>query len=80
MLCHAVLCPAVPCRAALLQVEGVLATVACWQFDAFRLTDVTRNHPLSVLAFFLFRQTGLVTTFGIKGLPLARWVGWLAGC
>ncbi len=43
-----------------------------WCWDAFQLADVTQDHALSTLAFYLFRETGLVQEFKINEVKLAR--------
>jgi hypothetical protein len=44
----------------LLQLDAVLARVDEWQFDAFKLAAAADNRPLSVLAFYLLKRSGLV--------------------
>jgi hypothetical protein len=39
-----------------LQVTTMLSEVDSWQFDAFKLMDVTGGRPLSVLAYHLFKR------------------------
>lgn len=55
------------------QAERVLeAAYTSWTFDSFKLAEVTDGHPLSALAWFLFARSGLISTFGIQPLKLAR--------
>lgn len=54
------------------EVEMVLSGAHEWQFDIFRLNEVTHGHPLSTLAFFLFQESGLIATFDLSGVVLAR--------
>lgn len=56
------------------QVEQVLYAANEWQYDAFELTEATRGHPLSTLAFFLFSKQGLVEHFQLKPIALARFL------
>jgi hypothetical protein len=45
-----------------------------WTFDAFALEEATDGHPLSTLAYFLFSNSGLMHTFNINALKLARFL------
>ena len=54
------------------QVQRVLATCDEWQFDAFRLADVTQGHPLSALAFYLIHRQGLIVSLKLDAVALAR--------
>ncbi len=55
-----------------LQMERVLATADSWQFDAFKLTEVTQGHPLSTLGYYLFHTAGLIERFGLPHVKVAR--------
>ncbi|KAK9824027.1 hypothetical protein WJX72_007091 [[Myrmecia] bisecta] len=61
-------------RSLLPAVEEVLKETTTWAFDAFRLTEVTQNHPLSTLAFWVFKQTELIKTFKLEEAKLARFL------
>ncbi|KXZ50319.1 hypothetical protein GPECTOR_17g958 [Gonium pectorale] len=54
------------------EVEKVLAQADSWQFDAWRLRDVTNGHPLSALGFYLIHRAGLITGLKLKPAVLAR--------
>ncbi|EFJ48255.1 3'5'-cyclic nucleotide phosphodiesterase, partial [Volvox carteri f. nagariensis] len=54
------------------QVERVLAQADSWQFDTWRLRDVTHGHPLSALGFYLIQRAGLITNLKLKPAVLAR--------
>ena len=41
-----------------MQVLSVLSKVDDWQFDAFKLSEVSNNRPLSMLSFVLFKRSG----------------------
>ncbi len=43
-------------------------------FNVFALEEATSGHALSVLAFFLLNRTGLVATFQLNLLKLARFL------
>ncbi|KAI8469134.1 MAG: hypothetical protein J3K34DRAFT_386003 [Monoraphidium minutum] len=63
-----------PPAAVLERVERLLAASGDWQFDAFALAEATQGHPLSTLAFYMFQREGLVSTFGISPVMLARFL------
>ncbi|GLC65344.1 hypothetical protein PLESTF_000283100 [Pleodorina starrii] len=54
------------------EVERVLARADSWQFDTWRLRDVTNGHPLSALGFYLIHRAGLMPHFSVKPVTLAR--------
>ncbi|GIL58431.1 hypothetical protein Vafri_13570 [Volvox africanus] len=54
------------------EVERVLAQADSWQFDAWRLRDVTNGHPLSALGFYLIHRAGLIEKLNLKPSALAR--------
>ncbi|KAL6758672.1 3'5'-cyclic nucleotide phosphodiesterase [Haematococcus lacustris] len=58
----------------LLQVEACLASADTWTFDAFALTQATKGHPLSVLAYWLLHQSGLAAWAQLDQVKLARWL------
>ena len=43
-------------RSLLPVVEEALKETTTWAFDAFRLTEITQNHPLSTLGFWVLKQ------------------------
>eukprot|EP00775_Hariotina_reticulata_P014118 gene14118-14247_t len=43
-----------------LELEAVLSKADDWQFDTFKLAAASDNRPLSVLAFYLLKRSGLV--------------------
>ncbi|KAL6764769.1 3'5'-cyclic nucleotide phosphodiesterase [Haematococcus lacustris] len=45
-----------------------------WQFDAFKLCEVTQGHPLSALGYYTLHQAGLITHFNMKPAHLARFL------
>ncbi|KAG2501954.1 hypothetical protein HYH03_000452 [Edaphochlamys debaryana] len=53
-------------------VERVLALADSWQYDTWRLRDVTDGHPLSALGFYLIQRAGLLQRLKIKPGALAR--------
>ena len=62
----------------------MLAGVDDWQFDAFRLEEVSGGRPLSCLAFFLMKRTELVERFHLQEAKLTnflmvRALGWEGG-
>ncbi|GIL81205.1 hypothetical protein Vretifemale_10268, partial [Volvox reticuliferus] len=54
------------------EVERVLAQADSWQFDTWRLRDVTNGHPLSALGFYLIHRAGLIEKLNLKPSALAR--------
>jgi len=56
------------------EVERVLSTAYNWQFDAFKLSSVSGDRPLSALAFFLFHEADLIKRFQLKAACLARFL------
>ncbi|KAG2437153.1 hypothetical protein HXX76_005820 [Chlamydomonas incerta] len=54
------------------EVEKVLASADGWQFDTWRLRDVTNGHALSALGFFLIQRAGLIPRLKLKPAVLAR--------
>eukprot|EP00983_Pelagomonas_calceolata_P127444 1161403-Pelagomonas_calceolata.AAC.7 len=79
---HTRICTSGDCCAACCTVHlvtAVLSSSSHWQFDAFKLNDVTNGHPLSSLAFYLFHTEGLIEHFSLKPAHLARWVSCLGG-
>ncbi|KAF5827146.1 hypothetical protein DUNSADRAFT_1247 [Dunaliella salina] len=56
-------------------VTAVLSSASHWQFDAFKLNDVSNGHPLSSLAFYLFHTEGLIEHFSLKPAHLASCAG-----
>lgn len=45
-----------------------------WTFDSFELDAATDGHPLSCLGYFLLQATGLVKSFKLEALKLARFL------
>ncbi|GLC41501.1 hypothetical protein PLESTB_001004600 [Pleodorina starrii] len=64
--------PPTPPAPVIEEVERVLATADSWQFDTWRLRDVTNGHPLSALGFYLIHRAGLITSLKLKPSVLAR--------
>ncbi|KAG2444403.1 hypothetical protein HXX76_001156 [Chlamydomonas incerta] len=62
----------VPPRALLDEVERVLAGADGWQFDTFRLAEVSGGLPLSALGYFLMQRAGLIKTLGLSAKTLIR--------
>ncbi|EFJ44492.1 3'5'-cyclic nucleotide phosphodiesterase, partial [Volvox carteri f. nagariensis] len=54
------------------QVERVLAQADSWQFDSWRLRDITHGHPLSALGFYLIQRAGLIERLNLRPAALAR--------
>ena len=48
------------------------AALSSWEFDAFRLAEVTQGHGVSTLAYYLMHKMGLLKHFKIKPQVLAR--------
>ena len=57
------------------QVEFELNQSFEWQFDAFRLSEVTGGRALSTLGYFLLSKSGLIDHFNLKPSVLTRSVG-----
>ena len=57
--------------AQLLQVLGGLNE---WQFDSFKLDEVSNGRPLSCLAFYLLKSSSLISSFRLKEARLARFL------
>ena len=55
-----------------LQLARLLSGINEFQFDAFRLKEATGGRPLSVLAFALFKNNGLISRFDLHEARLAR--------
>ncbi|KAG2444404.1 hypothetical protein HXX76_001157 [Chlamydomonas incerta] len=62
----------VPPRAIMEDVERVLAGADGWQFDTFRLAEVSGGLPLSALGYFLMQRAGLIKTLGLSAKTLIR--------
>lgn len=56
------------------EVEAVLAKVDDWQFDAFRLAEVSNGRPLSLLGFALLKRYDIVKHFQLDELRLVRFL------
>ncbi len=56
------------------QLQQVLATANTWQFDAYALEEASKGHPLSVLAFWLIRNSGCMEYASMDGMTLARFL------
>ncbi|GLC55070.1 hypothetical protein PLESTB_000940400 [Pleodorina starrii] len=54
------------------EVERVLALADAWQYDTWRLAEVTQGHALSCLGFYLLHREGLISQFRIRPTKLAR--------
>ena len=67
------LCP-VFTRTSCLQVELLLAGSGEWQYDTWALAEASGGHALSVMGFYLMQREGLVTTFKLQPIRLARCV------
>ncbi|KAG2447135.1 hypothetical protein HYH02_007881 [Chlamydomonas schloesseri] len=61
-----------PPRAMLEEVERVLAAADAWQFDTFRLAEVSGGLPLSALGYFLIQRAGLIRTLRLSSRTLIR--------
>ncbi len=46
------------------EVAATLLTAGTWEFDAFRLAEVTEQKALSTLAFWVFQNAGLIEAHG----------------
>jgi hypothetical protein len=55
------------------QVEEALRTASEWEFDAFRLADITQGSPLAVLGFYLFHERDFIAKFSLDVAALARY-------
>ncbi|KXZ50318.1 hypothetical protein GPECTOR_17g957 [Gonium pectorale] len=64
--------PPPPSPAVIEEIERVLAQADSWQFDTWRLREVTNGHPLSALGFYLIQRSGLITGLKLKPTILAR--------
>jgi hypothetical protein len=56
------------------EMEKTLHTADHWQWDAFRLAEVTNGYPLSALGYYLFHSNDLISRFNIKPIVLARFL------
>ncbi|GFH30816.1 phosphodiesterase, partial [Haematococcus lacustris] len=56
------------------EVMRALESAKHWQFDAFKLCEVTQGHPLSALGYYTLHQAGLITHFNMKPAHLARFL------
>ena len=54
------------------QLARLLSGIDESQFDAFKLKEATGGRPLSVLAFALFKNNGLISRFDLHEARLAR--------
>lgn len=54
------------------QVDKILATADCWEFDAFALDAASQGHPISILSYYLFHETQLMHKFRLRKVALAR--------
>mmetsp|Transcript_30321 Transcript_30321/g.85696 ORF Transcript_30321/g.85696 Transcript_30321/m.85696 type:complete len:505 (+) Transcript_30321:404-1918(+) len=54
--------------------EQVLRKVHTWDFNVFHLNDVSHGNPLSALAFFLLKQSGLTRWFRLDEQALSLWL------
>ncbi|KAK9810064.1 hypothetical protein WJX72_004187 [[Myrmecia] bisecta] len=54
--------------------EFLRGHVEKWQFDAFRLAEVTQGHPLSMLAYFLMDRNYIIRDFDLDPHRLARFL------
>ncbi|XP_075265908.1 3',5'-cyclic-AMP phosphodiesterase 4C-like [Convolutriloba macropyga] len=54
--------------------EQVLRKVHSWDFNVFQLNDVSHGNPLSALAFFLLKQSGLTRRFHLDEQALSLWL------
>ncbi|PNH12446.1 Calcium/calmodulin-dependent 3',5'-cyclic nucleotide phosphodiesterase 1C [Tetrabaena socialis] len=61
-----------PPPAILEEVERLLGSADCWQFDMWRLREATQGHPLSALGFYLMQRQGLIARFRLDPVKLAR--------
>ncbi|KAJ9511901.1 hypothetical protein QJQ45_004504 [Haematococcus lacustris] len=52
----------------------VLESANHWQFDAFKLCEVTEGHTLSALGYYTLHQAGLINHFRMKPTHLARFL------
>lgn len=56
------------------QVVGVLARVDDWQFDAFKLNEVSNGRPLSMLSFALFKRCEIVDKWALNEHKLVKFL------
>jgi len=54
--------------------ERVLARAQEWDFNVFELEEVSQGNPLSTLAFFLLKQSGLTRAFELDESRLSLWL------
>eukprot|EP00195_Chlamydomonas_chlamydogama_P016231 CAMPEP_0202895694 /NCGR_PEP_ID=MMETSP1392-20130828/4846_1 /ASSEMBLY_ACC=CAM_ASM_000868 /TAXON_ID=225041 /ORGANISM="Chlamydomonas chlamydogama, Strain SAG 11-48b" /LENGTH=1234 /DNA_ID=CAMNT_0049580803 /DNA_START=259 /DNA_END=3963 /DNA_ORIENTATION=- len=66
--------PRVPYEMVIDEAERVLATADSFEFDAFKLAEVTSGHALSVLGYYLVQRAGLFREFRINPVVMARFV------
>ena len=57
------------------QVLSALSRVDEWTYDMFELSEASGGRPLSMLAFALFKRSGIVSLLMLDEPKLARWVG-----
>lgn len=53
------------------QASEILSRVEDWTFDSFKLSEATSGRPLSTLAFFLFKRSGIVSLLDLPENKLA---------
>ena len=56
------------------QVLTVLQKIDDWQFDAFKLNEVSGGRPLSLLSYALLKHHGLVDTFKMDDHRLVKFL------
>ncbi|KAL6760116.1 3',5'-cyclic-nucleotide phosphodiesterase [Haematococcus lacustris] len=56
------------------EVLSVLAKVDDWQFDAFKLSEVSGGRPLSLLSFALFKRCDIVTKWQLHEHKLVKFL------
>eukprot|EP00798_Chlamydomonas_sp_ICE-L_P016252 gene16252-22428_t len=50
------------------------STIDHWQYDIFQLSEAAGGRPLSALAFMLFKQGGIISSFKVDEQKLARFL------
>ena len=54
------------------QLSSSLGAIDSWQYNSFKLEEVSGGRPLSCLAFFLMKKMDLIKRFHLDETKLAR--------
>lgn len=71
--CHSVVITKIDCGITS-ELDAQLSGVSSWDFDVFRLDDVTGGRSLSILALFLLNRRGLIQRFNLPTNQLVTYL------